>query len=173
MNFVNEKLKLVKINSEYCDYLRRFDKRVPYNFDKKINRPFVGILFKVGNCKYFAPLSSPKEKHLKMKNSIDFLKLDGGKLGAINFNNMIPVRKDNIKLIDLNEDFNIISDEKYKMLLQNQIFWLNRNIEKVYSKSYKLYEKYVSKKLDSKIAKRCCNFKLLEQKCREYKIAYV
>ena len=52
---------------------------------------------------------------------------------------MIPVRKDNIKLIDLNEDFNIISDEKYKMLLQNQIFWLNRNIEKVYSKSYKLY----------------------------------
>lgn len=42
MNFVNEKLKLVKINSEYCDYLRRFDKRVPYNFDKKINRPFVG-----------------------------------------------------------------------------------------------------------------------------------
>lgn len=125
------------------------------------------------NCKYFALLSSPKEKHLKMKNSIDFLKLDGGKLGAINFNNMIPVRKDNIKLIDLNEDFNIISDEKYKMLLQNQIFWLNRNIEKVYSKSYKLYEKYVSKKLDSKIAKRCCNFKLLEQKCREYKIAYV
>lgn len=108
-----------------------------------------------------------------MKNSIDFLKLDGGKLGAINFNNMIPVRKDNIKLIDLNEDFNIISDEKYKMLLQNQIFWLNRNIEKVYSKSYKLYEKYVSKKLDSKIAKRCCNFKLLEQKCREYKMSYV
>ena len=65
---MNEKLKLVKINSEYCDYLRRFDKRVPYNFDKKINRPFVGILFKVGNCKYFALLSSPKEKHLKMKN---------------------------------------------------------------------------------------------------------
>ena len=170
---MNKKLKLVKINSEYCDYLRRFDKRAPYNFDKKINSPFVGILFKVGNCKYFAPLSSPKEKHLKTKNSIDFLKLDGGKLGAINFNNMIPVRKDNIKLIDLNEDFNIISDEKYKMLLQNQIFWLNRNIEKVYSKSYKLYERYVSKKIDSKIAKRCCNFKLLEQKCREYKMSYV
>lgn len=170
---MNKKLKLVKINSEYCDYLRRFYKRVPYNFDKKTNRPFVGILFKVDNCKYFAPLSSPKEKHLKMKNSIDFLKLDGGKLGAINFNNMIPVRKDNIKLIDLNEDFNIISDEKYKMLLQNQIFWLNRNIEKVYFKSYKLYEKYVSKKFVSKIAKRCCNFKLLEQKCREYKMSYV
>ena len=34
---MNEKLKLVKINSEYCDYLRRFDKRVPYNFDKYID----------------------------------------------------------------------------------------------------------------------------------------
>lgn len=39
---MGEKLKLVKINSEYCDYLRKFDKRVPYNFDKKMNRPFVG-----------------------------------------------------------------------------------------------------------------------------------
>ena len=41
--------------------------------------------------KYFAPLSSPKQKHLKMKNDIDFYKLSNGKLGAINFNNMIPV----------------------------------------------------------------------------------
>lgn len=89
-------------------------------------------------------------------------------MSAINFDNMIPVRKNNITSIDLNEDFNIISDEKYKMLLQNQIFWLNCNVEKVYSKSYKLYEKYVLKKIDSKIAARCCNFKLLEQKYNEY-----
>lgn len=166
---MSEKLKLVKINSEYCDYLRKFDKRVPYNFDKKMNRPFVGVLFKVGDYKYFAPLSSPKEKHLKMKNIIDFLRLDGGKLGAINFNNMIPVKNDNITLIDLKQDFNIISDEKYKKLLQNQIFWLNRNAEKIYYKAYKIYEKYVSNNLDNKIADRCCNFKLLEQKCNEYR----
>lgn len=37
------------------------------------------------------PLSSPKEKHKNMKNSIDFLKLDEEKQGKINFNNMIPI----------------------------------------------------------------------------------
>lgn len=40
---------------------------------------------------YFAPLSSPKPKHLKLKSKLDFLKIDNGKLGAIN--NMLPVTK--------------------------------------------------------------------------------
>lgn len=119
---MGEKLKLVKINSEYCDYLREFDQKVPYNFDKKKNRPFVGVLFKVGDYKYFAPLTSPKEKHLRMKNSIDFLRLDGGKLGAINFNNMIPVKNDNITLIDLKQDLSVINDEKYKKIVTEPNF---------------------------------------------------
>lgn len=65
---MNEELKLVRIGKEYCDYLRTFDERVPYVFNNKEIRPFVGVLFKVNNCKYFAPLSSPKPKHLKIKN---------------------------------------------------------------------------------------------------------
>jgi len=89
--FINSILKLVQIESDYCDYLRKFDKRVPYNFGEKETRPFVGILFSVESKLYFAPISSPKIKHLKMKETIDFMKLDNGNLGAINFNNMIPV----------------------------------------------------------------------------------
>ena len=68
-------LKLVKIDTKYCDYLRLYDNKVPYNFENKALRPFVGVLFEVNSCKYFAPLSSPKPKHLKMKNTIDFLNL--------------------------------------------------------------------------------------------------
>lgn len=56
-----KKFKLVIIDSKYCDYLREFDDRVPYNFSKKENRPFVGILFEIENIKYFAPLSSRKK----------------------------------------------------------------------------------------------------------------
>lgn len=67
-----KELKLVKIDTEYCNYLRQFDDKVPYNYDKKELRPFVGVLFKVNNIKYFAPLSSPKFKHLKLKNKLDF-----------------------------------------------------------------------------------------------------
>jgi len=52
---------------------------------------------------YFAPLSSPKPKHLKIKSKLDFLKIDNGKLGAINFNNMLPFTENNIIKIDLDK----------------------------------------------------------------------
>ena len=136
---MKKELKLVKINSDYCDYLRKFDSKVPYNFDKKDNRPFVGALLEVNNCMYFAPLSSPKPKHLKMRNNLDFFKIDNGKLGAVNFNNMLPVLEKNIELINLENSDKKIKEKKYKKLLQEQIYWLNRNSEKLYKKAEKIY----------------------------------
>ena len=53
-----EELMLVRIDSDYCDYLRKYDSRVPYNYESKKLRPFIGVLFKVNDCMYFAPLSS-------------------------------------------------------------------------------------------------------------------
>ena len=141
---MKEKILLVRIDSKYCDYLRKFDDKVPYNYDKKQLRAFVGVLFKVNNCSYFAPLSSPKPKHLKLKNKLDFLKIDDGKLGAINFNNMLPVGKKNIIEIDLNKKTTNKSEEKYIKLLKEQLYWLNRNANKLYDKSQKLYNKYIN-----------------------------
>ena len=71
------------------------------NQNAKNNRPFVGILFKVNNFFYFAPLTSPKKKHIKLKNKIDFLKIDNGILGAINFNNMIPVNINDFTKVEI------------------------------------------------------------------------
>ncbi len=163
---MKKELKLVIIDKNYCDYLRKYDKKVPYNFDKKQNRPFVGVLFKIGNINYYAPLSSPKPKHLKMHNSIDFLKLDNGKMGAINFNNMIPVLERNIKYINIQELF--LSKDEYQILLRKQHRWLNRHTYLILKKSIHLYELYTANKLPKKLADRCCNFKLLEEKCMEY-----
>lgn len=59
-------------DDEYCDFLRKSDPCVPYTMDKKRNRPFVGIVFSINGYKYYAPLTSPKPKHLAMKNQIDF-----------------------------------------------------------------------------------------------------
>ena len=39
---------------------------------------------------------------------------------------------------------------------------------KLYGRSKKLYNKYVNGTLNHGIAKRCCNFTLLEEKCIEY-----
>lgn len=166
-------LKLVKIDTKYCDYLRLYDNKVPYNFNNKDLRPFVGILFEVSDCKYFAPLSSPKPKHLKMKNTIDFLRLDDGKLGAINFNNMLPVMDNNVIVIDLNKKYIKKSDIKYQSLLKHQIYWLNRNDEMLYNRARKLYFNYVNGTLNKNVYDRCCSFKLLEDKCKDYNMLKV
>ena len=165
---MKNKLCLVRLDSNYCDYLRKYDNKVPYNFNEKELRPFIGVLFKIDKLMYFAPLSSPKPKHLKLKSKLDFLKIDNGKLGAINFNNMLPVTSKNIIKIDLNIKSLNKREEKYNKLLKEQLFWLNRNSDKIYGRSKKLYDKYINGTLESNISKRCCNFKLLEVKCKEY-----
>ena len=38
-----------------------------------------------------------------MKNTVDFFKIKDGELGAVNFNNMIPVNENNYSLVDLNK----------------------------------------------------------------------
>lgn len=52
---------LVKVDTKYCDILREYDYRVSYNKGTKVLRPFIGVIFMIGDIKYFAPLSSPKE----------------------------------------------------------------------------------------------------------------
>ena len=94
---MNKNIKIVKVDHKYCDYLRKFDNRVSYNAGLKELRPFIGILFNVDNNEYYAPLSSPKPKHNLLKNNIDILKINDGKYGVVNFNNMIPITKKNYR----------------------------------------------------------------------------
>ena len=162
-------LRIVRIDSDYCDYLRKYDNKVAYNKFEKELRPFIGILFKIDECEYFAPLSSPKPKHKKMKNKLDFLKIDNGELGAVNFNNMIPVLEKCYCLVNLNKKTLTLEEYKYQKLLKEQLAWLNSNCIQIYNKSYKLYQLYNNGKLPDNIKNRCCNFKLLEEKCKKYK----
>ncbi len=110
-------LKLVIIDSNYCDYLRGFDSKVAYNYAKKDTRPFIGVLFNVGNMEYFAPLYSPKVKHLTMKDNVDFLKIDNGNLEVINFNNMIPVTPNNYIIPNLKKKSFNMQELQYQFLL--------------------------------------------------------
>lgn len=166
-------LKLVRIDSDYCDYLRKYDNKVPYNYKRKELRPFVGVLFTINDCKYFAPLSSPKTKHLKMRNTVDFFRLDEGNLGAINFNNMLPVKDNNVIILDLNKACFTTKEKQYQSLLKDQIYFLNRHKNKIYKMSQNLYSSYIKGTLNDKIMERCCNFPLLEEKCNEYSLLKV
>ena len=160
--------KIVKVDYKYCDYLRQFDSKVSYNARTKEMRPFIGILFVVNGCEYFAPLSSPKVKHINMKNNVDVVKIENGNYGVVNFNNMIPVTSNNYELFDLKTKPKDTYELKWQNLLKAQLLWLNKNIKVVKGKAFKLYEMYKNNKLPERIKTRCCNFLLLEEKCREY-----
>lgn len=114
------------------------------------------------------PLSSSKPKHLTLKNTIDLIKISGGEYGVINFNNMIPVNK-NYTEFDLSKKYKDISKKKRIELLNNQLRWLNENKKEIYFKSKLLYNLYKENKLPKNVKDRCCNFILLEEKCKKYK----
>ena len=160
-------MKICYIEDDYILFLRQFDQLVYYN--KNHSRPYVGVVFQINDMKYYAPLSSPKPKHLNMKNSIDFKKIGGGKYGAINLNCMVPVEKNAVTPID----FNAIQDEKYRRLLQNQYKAIKQDWERIKKDAHTLYQKSMLSEdeltvYEKKVMSRCCDFHLLEEKCKEY-----
>ena len=84
----------------------------------------MGYLFKINDCEYFAPLSSPKIKHKKLKNTLDLIKIKNGKYGVINFNNMIPVYEEVYSVFDLNNKPIDTLEIKRFELLNNQLRWI-------------------------------------------------
>lgn len=157
-----KKLKLYYISEDYIKYLRKYDNKVPSN--KNNTRPYIGIVYQYNGFNYFAPLSSPKEKHLKMnKKAIDIWKIDDGKLGIINFNNMLPCQN-NL----LTEVLPTITDVKYRKLLENQIELINKDRNIMLKKIITFHNKYNENLLTENVKNRCCNFRLLELKCQEY-----
>ena len=155
---MNEKDKLyfITLTSNYLKYLGIYENKVSL----KANRPFIGIVFKVNNKEYFAPLSSPKEKHKGIKTNIDFFKIDKGNLGIINFNNMIPVINNDLcgnklDLEMLSKSLNT-DDIKYFRLLKNQLEYCEKNKNIILAKAEKIYNIF-TKNLDklSESQKKC------------------
>ena len=157
------------VDSDYCDFLREKDSCVPFTMDSKANRPFVGIVFCVNGFNYFAPLTSPKPKHKKMKNQTDFLKIKGGEWGAINLNNMIPVTKSALHKIEINLSSSLsVSEIAYNNLLSNQLSWCNANRVVILRQAEKLYNIITTGKARDELRLRCCSFLVDEERCRLY-----
>ena len=157
------------VDADYCDYLRKSDPCVPYTMESKSIRPFVGIVFSVHNVHYYAPLTSPKPKHLQMKNQVDFLKINDGKLGAVNFNNIIPVHPNSLTKVEIKiYETDSRQDIAYKNLLANQLSWCNSYRDTILRQAEKLYRLIANGKAWSTLAGRCCNFTLDETLCSAY-----
>lgn len=110
-----------------------------------------------------------------MRNSLDFHKINGGEYGAINFNNMFPIINDSRIYEVINTELSLDCSEaelQYRNLIRNQLTWLNLSHNKalVLRKAENLYNMYTSRKLDTIIKKRCCNFIKLEDEYMNYQL---
>ncbi|MDR3076940.1 MAG: type III toxin-antitoxin system ToxN/AbiQ family toxin [Synergistaceae bacterium] len=162
-------LSFFRADAAYCDFLRQADPCVPYVSGNKGTRPFVGILLTVNGMRYYAPLTSPKSKHLSMKNQLDFMKINGGAWGAINFNNMIPIHPDCLAPVDLKiSPADTKGDADYKNLLTNQLSWCNSHKNQIIKQSEKLYGLISKGSARPELSKRCCDFKTCERQYRIY-----
>ena len=114
------KLKWYVVDKEYVNYLREFDEKVEnINYNKKL-KPYIGILITIDEFDYYVPISSAKEKHYKIKEGIDFIKIkqDDKIIGVLNLNNMIPISNDNVKELEYKDieqyrNFTIIEKNHY------------------------------------------------------------
>ena len=95
--------KLYKVDMKYIRNLHNIDDKVLSVLPQagKDNRVFIGIVVICGIHKYCISLSSPKEKHKNMKNSMDFSKIEvnGNLLGVLNFNHMISIEEEHYSLL--------------------------------------------------------------------------
>ena len=63
-------MRLFTVDTNYVNYLRKFESRIWSNEEKGRLRPYVGVVLNVRGNEYYAALTSPKPKHEKRRSSI-------------------------------------------------------------------------------------------------------
>ena len=161
-----ENLRIYRIEDKYIRYLKHFDDKVQNNKNRR--RPYVGIVLYVGDYRYFVPMESPKPNHANMKAGKHILKLDGGRLGLLGFNNMIPVREDALISFDIDAE----PDPQYAELLRRQAVYMNRNKANILDHASRTYYS-VTRDQNDFLRTICCDYKKLEGACDRYDPTYV
>ena len=161
-----DNIKLYEISPKYISYLSTYAPHLFHNKQAGQNneRKYIGVVLYINGFEYFAPLSSFKPKHFKMKESIDFLKIK--QYAVINLNNMFPVPHGLCTYVDINAQRN----PKYKSLLLAEYRAIKAIQEKIRKNAKTLYDLKQKEGNSTSLAKRCNDFLLLEKACLHYKV---
>lgn len=161
-------LDLYRIDTDYVKYLKKIENRVQHNYENKNNqKPYIGVVLEVNGKNFYAPLTSPKEKHKILKNTdpTTFKIISKGKfIGSILLNNMIPVNKDCITKIDIKSERNPV----YRELLSRDYKVISAHSDTIKRKAETLY-KAVIKNENQYFSKISFNFRELEIACDNYR----
>lgn len=172
------KMKWINVDEKYLDYLRAAERRIPrtdYGTDRY--KPFFGVLFEVDDLYYVTQVSHAQPRHQSLKQQKDFYKIFDPKnpkrlIAVVNLNYMFPIPKEQTtpfekKSIHTYRTFKSESEKsKYIDLLDSELLVINTM--DIGTKAEELYKlKY--DKPEHAVAKRCIDFKSMEQLALQYK----
>ena len=188
---LKDKLTFVNIDQDYLKYLHENCTEVFYKPIGYDNKPYIGILINEEENKYVIPLSSAKAKH-KFWNNVEvdrfliyeisnkkplsknavFKENPDGTVkqifSVIDLKKMIPIKEGLYARVDLTANpQDSVETRNYKNLMNKEFSFCLKILPLIIQKANKLYDEQIS---TGKIAKFCCDFRLLEEKSREYPV---
>ncbi|MDO4328103.1 MAG: type III toxin-antitoxin system ToxN/AbiQ family toxin [Lachnospiraceae bacterium] len=159
-----DNIKFYQVSPDYVDYLIPYAPHLFHNKQQgqQNERKYIGIVLTINDMNYFAPLSSFKEKHKRMREGLDFIKVKN--YAVINLNNMFPVPNGQYSYVDISKEHN----PKYKSLLLSEYRYIKSIQEKIRKNAANLYQIKINGEVSS-LTKRCNDFLKLEELCQKYK----
>ena len=171
-------MKLYEITDEYINYLRKFDNKVYDNKEenRKVMRKYLGIVLNINQLNYYIPMSSPKKSDYKnndiRKSVIPIIRIISNEevdnipvlKGTLRISNMIPVPDSELILYEPKNEKN----KNYKILIEKELEFIGKNEELIRKYANILYKQKMNN-YDVSYIKNVVDFKLLEEKCIEYK----
>ncbi len=168
------KLNLYSISDKYIHYLRQFDDKI-YDNKEEIRthkRKYLGVVLTINEFNYYIPMSSPKksdyinlDKKIIRNDTKTIMRInDGNRLyGTLRISNMIPVPITELEPYIISNE----TDSKYKEVILGELRYINNNSSKIIKYAKTVYNQKI-KNMDIGYVKNTVDFKLLEEKLKEW-----
>lgn len=171
------KLHLYSVNTQYVNYLRKYDCKVYENKENLTThtRKYLGIVLRINELNYFIPMSSPKksdyinyESKLIRKDTKTIIRIhiNNHLYGTLRISNMIPVPHEELKPYNTANE----KDLKYREVILGELRFIQKNTEKIIKCAQIVYFQKM-KELDVAYIKNTVDFKVLEEKSKLWKKA--
>ena len=153
------------IDSDYLDYLRKYDSKVPLTGYSTYEKFFCGVVLTVGDdIPYYAPVS-----HFTQKQKTNFPIYDKDNttmLSTVRLCFMIPVMPSVISRINVKELYSV--DKSYAILVGKEYSYCSKNESRLREREKAVYKLGCNKRHPYNPC--CCDFKILEGVYKNYNV---
>ena len=153
------------IDSDYLDYLRSYEPKVPKTGYNSYEKFFCGIILTINDTvQYYAPVSSFSEQ--QRTNFLIYDKDNKTVLSSVRLCFMVPVISSIIHRINIQELFR--TDSLYAILVDKEYSYCSKNETSLRKRAQSVYNIGCNK--NHAYNRNCCDFKKLERVYQAYNV---